>query len=186
MFEQLQARLGEILNRLRGRGMLSLEDVDLALREIRRALLEADVSLAVVREFIARVREAAVGQEIWKSLTPGQQVAQIVLAELTRMLGSTHHPLRVRPPDHCPPGRAARHREDDNGGEAGAVLQETGAESTPGGGRPLTPRRRPAAGGHRKSRGCAGGDARRGGRPRGRGPAGPRTQPRGRRRCPDY
>jgi signal recognition particle subunit SRP54 len=95
MFEQLQARLGGILTRLRGRGTLSLEDVDLALREIRRALLEADVSLAVVREFIARVREAAVGQEIWKSLTPGQQVVQMVFAELTRMLGTTHQPLTL-------------------------------------------------------------------------------------------
>ncbi len=93
MFEQLQARLGTILTRLQGRGILSLEDVDSALREIRRALLEADVNLAVAREFVSRVRETAVGQEIWKSLTPGQQVVQIVFAELTRLLGAAHHAL---------------------------------------------------------------------------------------------
>jgi signal recognition particle subunit SRP54 len=97
VFEQLQARLGGILSRLRGRGILSLEDVDGALREIRRALLEADVNLAVAREFITRVREAAVGQEIWKSLTPGQQVVQIVFAELTRLLGTAHRALVPAP-----------------------------------------------------------------------------------------
>ncbi len=97
MFEQLQSRLGEIFTRLRGRGALSEQDVDEALREVRLALLEADVNFKVAREFTTRVREAAVGQEIWKSLTPGQQVVQIVFAELTRMLGATHHPLRLAP-----------------------------------------------------------------------------------------
>ncbi len=93
MFEQLQTRLGTILTRLRGRGTLAVEDVESALRDIRRALLEADVNVNVAREFIARVRDAAVGQEIWKSLTPGQQVVQIVFAELTRLLGTAHHAL---------------------------------------------------------------------------------------------
>ena len=97
MFEQLQTRLGEIFTRLRGRGTLSPEDVDAALREVRLALLEADVNFKVTRDFIARVREAAVGQEIWKSLSPGQQVVQIVFTELTRMLGGTHHALRLAP-----------------------------------------------------------------------------------------
>ncbi len=97
MFEQLQSRLGEIFTRLRGRGALSEQDVDEALREVRRALLEADVNFKVAREFVERVRAAAVGQEIWKSLTPGEQVVQIVSSELTRMLGGTHHPLRLAP-----------------------------------------------------------------------------------------
>ncbi len=97
MFEQLQTRLGGILTRLRGRGALSVEDVDAALREIRLALLEADVNVAVARGFIARVREAAVGQEVWKSLTPGQQVVQIVYAELTRLLGEAHRALVPAP-----------------------------------------------------------------------------------------
>jgi len=98
MFDQLQTRLSGILNRLRGRGALSPEDVDAALREVRLALLEADVNLAVVREFIGRVRGAAVGQEVWKSLTPGQQVVQIVFTELTRMLGTALHPLTPASP----------------------------------------------------------------------------------------
>ncbi|HEX4834749.1 MAG TPA: signal recognition particle protein [bacterium] len=93
MFEQLQTRLGTILARLRGRGTLAVEDVESALRDIRRALLEADVNVNVARDFVARVRDAAVGQEIWKSLTPGQQVVQIVFAELTRLLGTAHHAL---------------------------------------------------------------------------------------------
>ena len=100
MFEQLQSKLGEIFTRLRGRGTLSVEDVDAALREVRLALLEADVHFKVARDFVARVREAAVGQEVWKSLTPGQQVVQIVYAEMTRTLGETYHPLRLnsKPP----------------------------------------------------------------------------------------
>ncbi len=97
MFEQLQTRLSGILTRLRGRGALSVEDVDAALREIRLALLEADVNVAVARTFVTRVREAAVGQEVWKSLTPGQQVVQIVHAELTRLLGEAHRALVPAP-----------------------------------------------------------------------------------------
>src|SRR5437588_3354448 len=97
MFEQLQSRLGEIFTRLRGRGTLSPDDVDGALREVRLALLEADVNFKVARDLADRVREAAVGQEIWKSLTPGQRVVQIVFAELTRILGATHRPLQLAP-----------------------------------------------------------------------------------------
>ena len=69
MFDNLQARLGEIFRRLSGRGVLKAEDVDAALREVRIALLEADVHVTVARDFVARVRDAALGQEIWKSLT---------------------------------------------------------------------------------------------------------------------
>ncbi len=97
MFEQLQGRLSEILTRLKGRGRLGVEDVDQALREVRLVLLEADVNFKIAREFVGRVREAAVGQEVWKSLTPGQQVIQIVSEELTRLLGAVHHPLRLAP-----------------------------------------------------------------------------------------
>ena len=97
MFERLQSRLGEILTRLRGKGVLTEADVEEALREIRLVLLEADVNFKVAREFVGRVREAAVGQQIWKSLTPGQQVVQIVFTELTRTLGTEHHPLRLAP-----------------------------------------------------------------------------------------
>jgi signal recognition particle subunit SRP54 len=95
VFEGLQQRLGEIVRRLTGRGTLSAEDVDAALREVRLALLEADVNVRVVREFTARLREAAVGQEVWKHLNPGQQVVKLVHAELTRLLGGGARELRV-------------------------------------------------------------------------------------------
>ncbi|MDR7483016.1 MAG: signal recognition particle protein [Armatimonadota bacterium] len=97
MFEGLQQRLGEIVRRLTGRGVLSAEDVDAALREVRLALLEADVHFKVVRDFTARLREAAVGQEVWKHLNPGQQVVKLVHAELTRLLGGGARELRFAP-----------------------------------------------------------------------------------------
>ncbi|WP_455476987.1 signal recognition particle protein [Bartonella sp. B41] len=88
MFESLQERLGSILSNLTGRGALSEQDVVAALREIRRALLEADVALEVARSFIDRVREKAVGSAIIKSIKPGQMVVKIVHDELVNILGS--------------------------------------------------------------------------------------------------
>ncbi|MCO5056716.1 MAG: signal recognition particle protein [Rhizobiaceae bacterium] len=87
MFESLQERLGSILNGLTGRGALSEADVSAALREVRRALIEADVALEVVRSFTDRVREKAVGAEVLKSIKPGQMVVKIVHDELVSMLG---------------------------------------------------------------------------------------------------
>jgi signal recognition particle subunit SRP54 len=88
MFENLQDRLGAILNGLTGRGSLSESDVSAALREVRRALLEADVALEVVRSFTDRVREKAVGAAVLKSIKPGQMVVKIVHDELVEMLGT--------------------------------------------------------------------------------------------------
>ena len=88
MFENLQDRLGSILNGLTGRGALSEADVSAALREVRRALLEADVALEVVRTFTEKVREKAVGASVLKSIKPGQMVVKIVHDELVEMLGS--------------------------------------------------------------------------------------------------
>src|SRR5215472_10657893 len=87
MFDNLSNRLGEIFDRLRGRGALSEEDVGAAMREIRVALLEADVALPVVRDFIAAVREKAVGQDVIRSVTPGQMVVKIVHDHLVETLG---------------------------------------------------------------------------------------------------
>ncbi|MEM6464492.1 MAG: signal recognition particle protein [Pseudomonadota bacterium] len=87
MFESLQDRLGSILNGLTGRGALSEKDVTAALREVRRALLEADVALEVVRSFTDKVREKAVGADVLKSIKPGQMVVKIVHDELVTMLG---------------------------------------------------------------------------------------------------
>ncbi|WP_455477871.1 signal recognition particle protein [Bartonella sp. B10] len=88
MFESLQERLGSILSNLTGRGVLSDQDVSAALREIRRALLEADVALDVARSFTDKVREKAVGSAIVKSIKPGQMVVKIVHDELVNILGS--------------------------------------------------------------------------------------------------
>ena len=87
MFENLSNRLGATFDRLKGRGALSQEDIDEGLREVRVALLEADVALSVVKEFIAQVREAACGEEVVKSVTPGQMVVKIVHDHLVETLG---------------------------------------------------------------------------------------------------
>jgi len=93
MFESLSDRLGKIFDGLRGRGALGEKDVDEALREVRRALLEADVSLEVVRAFVEQVRDRAVGVEVTRSVTPGQQVVKIVHDELVRVLGDVPVPI---------------------------------------------------------------------------------------------
>lgn len=87
MFENLTGRLGRIFDRLKGRGVLSEDDVNEALREIRVALLEADVALPVVKDFIAGVRERAVGQEVLRAIKPGQMVVKIVYDRLVELLG---------------------------------------------------------------------------------------------------
>jgi signal recognition particle subunit SRP54 len=88
LFDDLSEKLSGILDRLTGRGSLSEADVDAAMREVRRALLEADVALDVVRSFTERVREQAVGATVVKSVTPGQMVVKIVHDELIATLGS--------------------------------------------------------------------------------------------------
>lgn len=87
MFENLTNRLNEVFDNLRRRGKLSEEDVDVAMREVRLALLEADVNYGVVKDFVQRVRERSVGQEVSKALNPGQQVVKIVNEELIATLG---------------------------------------------------------------------------------------------------
>lgn len=87
MFESLSQRLSSVFDKLTGRGALSEADVAEALREVRVALLEADVALPVVKDFVARVRDRAVGQDVIKSVTPGQMVVKIVHDELVSVLG---------------------------------------------------------------------------------------------------
>lgn len=100
MFETLSDRLNQSLGRLSRKGNLTEQDVDEAMREVRRALLEADVNFKVAKDFIAAVRERAVGQDVLKSLTPGQTVIAIVNEELIQVLGTEREPLRIpdRPP----------------------------------------------------------------------------------------
>src|SRR5438270_12731222 len=100
MFDALGDKLQAVLGGLRSRGKLDDETVSKAMREIRLALLEADVNLSVVKEFTATVKERALGQEVTKSLTPGQQVVKIVHEELARIMGSADSRLAFagRPP----------------------------------------------------------------------------------------
>src|SRR6476646_4771850 len=98
MFDNLSEKLSGILDRLTGRGALSAADVDAASREVRRALLEADVALDVVRAFVEKLRERAVGVEVIKSVKPGQMVVKIVHDELVAVLGSNADPIDLNAP----------------------------------------------------------------------------------------
>jgi signal recognition particle subunit SRP54 len=98
MFDNLSEKLSGILDRLTGRGALSAADVDAAAREVRRALLEADVALDVVRAFVEKLRERAVGVEVIKSVKPGQMVVKIVHDELVAVLGSNADPIDLNAP----------------------------------------------------------------------------------------
>jgi signal recognition particle subunit SRP54 len=97
MFESLGDRLQDVFTKLRGRGKLTEKDVDAAMREIRLVLLEADVNFKVVKQFIDRVREHAIGEEVVKSVTPAQQVVKIVYDVMTEILGGKEQELNFAP-----------------------------------------------------------------------------------------
>ena len=96
-FESLSDRLSDIFQNLSGKGKLSEEDVNLALKEVRMALLEADVNFKLVKDFIAKVKESAIGEEVFSSLSPAQTVIKIVRDELTMMMGEENTELKLRP-----------------------------------------------------------------------------------------
>ncbi|MGZ6037639.1 MAG: signal recognition particle receptor subunit alpha, partial [Phenylobacterium sp.] len=102
MFDALTDRLSSVFDRLSGRGVLSEKDVDEALREVRVALLEADVALPVVRDFIAKAKEAATGEAVIRSVRPADQVVKITYDGLVEMLGGEGEPeglnLSLNPP----------------------------------------------------------------------------------------
>ncbi len=97
LFSSLAEKLGSVFSKITSRGKLTESDIKQAMREIRIALLEADVNYAVVKDFVARVSEKAVGESVLKSLTPGQQVVKIVNDELVELMGSTNSKLEVAP-----------------------------------------------------------------------------------------
>ena len=98
MFDHLTEKLEGVFKKLRGRGRLAEANIDEALRDVRRALLEADVNYKVARSFVARVRERAIGQEVLRSITPGQQVVKVVHDELIHLLGDEHQELNLTGP----------------------------------------------------------------------------------------
>ena len=93
-FESLSDKLQNIFKNLRGKGRLSEADVKAALKEVKMALLEADVSFKVVKQFISSIQERAVGEEVFGSLTPGQTVIKIVTEELVKLMGVSSETIR--------------------------------------------------------------------------------------------
>ena len=102
MFDGLTGKLGDVFERLKRRGALSESDVQAVMREVRVALLEADVALPVVKDFIAKAGEKAVGQEVLRSVTPGQMVVKIVHDQLVEMLGAEPEPVDLNAPAPVP------------------------------------------------------------------------------------
>jgi signal recognition particle subunit SRP54 len=96
VFEKLSGRLTAVVEGLRGRGRLTEENITDTMRQVRMALLEADVALPVVKDFTDAVRARAIGQEIHKSLTPGQALVQVIHDELVRVMGEGVRPLNLR------------------------------------------------------------------------------------------
>lgn len=96
-FENISEKIQAIFKNLRGKGKLTEKDVQLAMREVRLALLEADVSYKIVKDFIGKITERAIGSEVLESLTPGQQVIKIVHEELTQLMGGTQSKITLAP-----------------------------------------------------------------------------------------
>ena len=96
-FDNLSEKLQSVFKGLRSKGRLTEEDVKAALKEVKLALLEADVNFKVVKQFIKAVQERAVGEEVLKSLTPGQMVIKIVNEEMVKLMGSETTELKFRP-----------------------------------------------------------------------------------------
>ncbi len=122
MLENLTERLSRVVKNLRGQARLTDDNIQDALREVRLALLEADVALPVVREFVAHVKEKAVGEEVVGSLTPGQALIGVVHRELTALMGGAAVPLSfaTQPPAVDPARRPAGRGQDDDRGQARA------------------------------------------------------------------
>ena len=126
MFESLTEKLSGIFDELTKRGALKEADVDAALREVRVALLDADVALPVAKDFIANVRERAVGADVLKSVTPGQMVVKIVHDELVNTLGEGEQDINLTgtPPVAILMVGLQGSGKDDDISEAGAAAHE--------------------------------------------------------------
>ena len=131
MFDKLSTRLANVVEGLRGRGRLTEENIGDTLRQVRMALLEADVALPVVKGFIDGVKAKVVGQEVQKSLTPGQALIKIIHDELVRVMGEGVRPLNLRtqPPGHHPAGRLAGRGQDHDGRQTRALADDAREEA---------------------------------------------------------
>ena len=130
MFDTLSEKLQSVLGGLKGQGRLSEDDINKAMREIRLALLEADVNFKVVKQFVAAVKERAMGADVLESLTPGQQVVKIVHEELGNLMGaaSTKLTFSPRPPTVVLMVGLQGSRQDHRLRQAGAIPQGAGQE----------------------------------------------------------
>ena len=133
MFDTLGERLNTALDGVRGSGNLTEDQVKKVTREIRLALLEADVNYGVVKEFVGNVRERATGAEVSKALSPGQQVVKIVNEELANLMGGTAHKLTFasRPPTVVMLAGPQRPRQDHDRRQAGALRAQARQEPVP-------------------------------------------------------
>ena len=126
MFESISEKLDSVFRKLKGKGLLKEEDLDLALKEVRMALLEADVNFKVVKDFIQSIKSKSLGKEVLESLTPGQQVVKVVHEELCGLLGVSN--TRISPvsqPSHSHhDGWSSGLRQDDHLCKAGTLLQK--------------------------------------------------------------
>ena len=147
MFDTLSDRLDGVFKKLRSRGKLHPKQVDNALAEIRTALLEADVSVEVADDLLARVRARALSEEVMKSLTPAQQVVKVMDEELTVTLGGEHHPFTLsgRRPRRDHARRGAGVRQDDGVRQAREASERQGQAPAVDRRRPRAARRRRAA-----------------------------------------
>ena len=142
MFDTLTDKLTAVFNRVGSKGRLTDEDIDEALREVRLALLEADVNFRVARDFTAKVKERATGSDVLRGISPGQQVVKLVHDQLVELLGEGNHTLTPGPvaARHAHARGAAGFRQDDG-------RRETCAAAAQARGALAAHRRRPAASG---------------------------------------
>ena len=143
MFDSLSDKLDLVFKKLRGQGVMTEDNIKDALREVRLALLEADVNFKVVKDFVEKVREKAVGTQVLQSLSPGQQVVKIVHDELVSLMGGGEDnslDLAAKPPCRDHDGRSSGGREDDYLRQAGPLTSRAQRQKTfDGSGRCLPP-----------------------------------------------
>ena len=148
MFEALSEKLNGVFSRFTSKGRLTEKDVEEGLREVRLALLEADVNFKVARDFIQRVRERSVGTEVLESLSPGQQIVKIVHEEMTRILGGESSRLDIapQPPTVVMLAGPSGFGQDHHGGKVGPQPQALRPAGATGGRRPSASRGHRAVG----------------------------------------
>ena len=141
-FESLTERLNGVFKKLRGKGKLNEADIKAAMREVRMALLEADVNYKVAKDFCAQVSERAMGQEVMESLTPAQQVVKIVNEELTNLMGGNEPKyLRLKNKGQTVLMMCGLQRQDHPRRQARQILPQPGPPPAAGRLRYLPPRR---------------------------------------------